>query len=131
MKTIIYLVPLALMLGCGDVQQKSEALQKANQVHIESMDIATSVEKSLDSLRRENIVPPEKSRLDSIARLVAEWEEAVIEVPGFEHAHQHTEGHQHKPAPQMTDESMLEYQLNAREAIESIRMQLNNAHHRQ
>jgi hypothetical protein len=55
--------------------------------------------------------------------LVELWEESVIEVPGFEHAHEHTEGHEHKPAPQMTDESMLQYQRSAKEAIQSIRAQ--------
>ncbi|MEO6282398.1 MAG: hypothetical protein ABIO93_03355 [Dyadobacter sp.] len=123
MKTIIFLIPLALMFGCGGPNRKSEALIQANQVHMESVTVASKLEKLLDSLRKENTETAQIARLDSIARQIELWEESVIEVPGFEHAHQHGEGHHHKPAPQMTDESMLDYQLNAKKAIESIRDQ--------
>ncbi len=122
MKTIIYALPLAFAFSCGGSDQKSQLLIQANQLHLESVSIAGKLEKSLDSLGQ-HANATEKIRLDSLAHLVELWEESVIEVPGFEHAHQHTEGHEHKPAPQMTDESMLEYQRNAKEAILSIRAQ--------
>ena len=123
MKTIIYALPLAFAFSCGRSDQKSQLLIQANQLHLESIRIAGKLEKSLDSLAQ-HASANEKIRLDSLAHLVELWEESVIEVPGFEHAHEHTEGHEHKPAPQMTDESMLEYQRNAKEAIQSIRAQV-------
>lgn len=123
MKTIIYALPLAFAFSCGGSDQKSQLLIQANQLHLESISIAGKLEKSLDSLAQ-HASANEKIRLDSLAHLVELWEESVIEVPGFEHAHEHTEGHEHKPAPQMTDESMLEYQRNAKEAIQSIRAQV-------
>jgi Glu-tRNA(Gln) amidotransferase subunit E-like FAD-binding protein len=126
MKTVIYIIPLAFMLSCGSADQKSKMLVEANQLHLESVSIASKLEKSLDSLRQQQVSTAEKIRLDSISGLIALWEESVIEVPGFEHAHHHTEGHEHKPAPQMTDESMLEYQRNAKQAIESIQTQLHH-----
>ncbi|WP_414617642.1 hypothetical protein [Dyadobacter sp. 32] len=95
-------------------------LIEANQLHLESVSIAGKLEKSLDSLSQQANAA-EKIRLDSLAHLVELWEESVIEVPGFEH--EHTGGHEHKPTPQMTDESMLEYQRNAKKAIQSIRAQ--------
>lgn len=112
------------MFGCNSSDQKSDVLVKANQVHIEAMGIASKLEKSLDSLRKEKSGTAQVARLDSIAQLIELWEESVMEVPGFDHDHEHGEGHHHKPAPQMTDESMLEYQLKARKAIESIRAQV-------
>lgn len=122
MKTILYALPLAFTFSCGGSDQKSQMLIQANELHLESVSIASKLEKSLDSLGQ-HASAAEKIRLDSLAHLVELWEESVIEVPGFEHAHEHTEGHEHKPAPQMTDESMLEYQRNAKEAIQSIRAQ--------
>jgi len=122
MKTFLYALPLAFAFSCGGSDQKSQMLTQANELHLESVSIAAKLEKSLDSLGR-YASAAEKIRLDSLAHLVELWEESVIEVPGFEHAHEHTEGHEHKPAPQMTDESMLEYQRNAKEAIQSIRAQ--------
>jgi hypothetical protein len=121
MKTILYALPLAFAFSCGGSDQKSQMLIEANELHLESVSIASKLEKSLDSLGQ-RASAAEKIRLDSLAHLVEVWEESVIEVPGFEH--EHTEGHEHKPAPQMTDESMLEYQRNAKEAIESISAQL-------
>lgn len=129
MKTIIYAIPLAFAFSCGGSDQKSQMLIEANQLHLESVSIAGKLEKSLDSLAQ-HASAAEKVRLDSLAHLVELWEESVIEVPGFEHAHEHAEGHTHKPAPQMTDESMLEYQRNAKDAIESISAQLRkNSQH--
>ena len=119
-----------LLNSCSNEKTKSEALIEANKVHLESVAILESVEKELDEkkkLAKTNNNQTIKLKLDSLYKLVELWEEGVLEVPGFEHEHHHGDGehhHGHKPVPQMTDESMLEYQHNAKAAIKELQKDL-------
>jgi hypothetical protein len=126
MKTWSLMLLPALLFGCGREKKKSETLIMANEAHLDAMQIAHELEETIDSLRRYRPDAAQQSKLDSIADLITLWEESVVEVPGFAHEHDHAHGHEHKPAPQMTDESMLEYQLNAKQAIDAIRIELDS-----
>ena len=104
--------------SCSSGNEKSPELIEANRLHLEAMKISENIERRLDSLAplaKDNL---EKSRIDSLKNLIEVWEENVIEVPGFAHAHDHAHGaHEHKAAPPMTDASMLDYQRQSKEAI--------------
>ncbi|MGX5855045.1 hypothetical protein ACWKW6_15440 [Dyadobacter jiangsuensis] len=86
------------------------------------MKISVQLEQKLDSLSTLAKDDVARSQLDSLKRLIGVWEENMIEVPGFAHAHDHAHGaHEHKSAPPMTDESMLDYQRQSREAIVELK----------
>jgi glutamine synthetase len=108
----------AAIVACTD--QPNSTLVKANEAHLEALEIAENLEQKLKTYQESgdhNAATLEKA--DSIQSLVSQWEEAMIEVPGF--AHEHGAGHhEHKPAPKMTDESMLDYQVNAKLVIEEL-----------
>lgn len=104
--------------SCSPGNEKSPELIEANRLHLEAMKISEHLEQKLDSLAPLAEDDLEKSRIDSLKSLVEVWEENVIEVPGFAHAHDHAHGaHEHKAAPPMTDASMLDYQRQSKEAI--------------
>jgi hypothetical protein len=118
-----------ILTACSNDKAKSDKLIEANKAHLESVAIHENVEtglhvmKKLAETKRDSL---RLQKLDSLQDLIELWEEGMIEVPGFEHEHHHEKGghHSHKPAPQMTDESMLEYQLNAKAAIEALQKDL-------
>ncbi|MET7255190.1 hypothetical protein [Dyadobacter fermentans] len=86
------------------------------------MKISVQLEQKLDSLSTLAKDDVAKSQLDSLKRLIGVWEENMIEVPGFAHAHDHAHGaHEHRSAPPMTDESILDYQRQSREAIVELK----------
>lgn len=116
---------LILVLGassCSRQNEKSPELIEANRLHLEAMKISVQLEQKLDSLSTLAKDDVAKSQLDSLKKLIGVWEESMIEVPGFAHAHDHAHGaHEHKSAPPMTDESMLDYQRQSREAIVELK----------
>ena len=116
---------LILVLGassCSRQNEKSPELIEANRLHLEAMKISVQLEQKLDSLSALAKDDVAKSLLDSLKRLIGVWEENMIEVPGFAHAHDHAHGaHEHKSAPPMTDESILDYQRQSREAIVELK----------
>lgn len=120
---------LALMLvfgisSCSQRNEKSPELIEANRLHLEAMKISGQLEQKLDSLVLLAKDDLDKSQIDSLKKLIEVWEDNVIEVPGFAHAHEHghdAHAHEHKTAPPMTDESMLDYQRQSREAILELR----------
>ncbi len=126
MKTILHVLVILLGLslaGCAG-EDKNNTLKQANGIHLESVAIAEDLEKNLLSLRQKQQDSLSLSNIDSIQKLIRLWEEALVEVPGFQHQHGHAGHHDHKPVPQMTDQSMLDYQISAREAIISVRKQV-------
>lgn len=107
--------------SCSSGNEKSPELIEANRLHLEAMKISEHLERKLDSLAPLAKDDLEKSRIDSLKNLIEVWEENVIEVPGFPHAHDHAHGaHEHKTVPPMTDASMLDYQRQSKEAILEI-----------
>lgn len=125
------LVLIFVLTACSKDKTKSDALIEANKVHLESVAMHENVENGIHLLKKRAETKQDSTRLqklDSLQDVVELWEEGMIEVPGFEHEHHHEQGehHEHKPAPQMTDASMLEYQLNAKAAIEALQKDLKN-----
>jgi hypothetical protein len=116
------LVVISALLSCQSAGPSS-TLKEANEVHQASIMIHKDCTKVLDSLK---IVHDGNvavlTKLDSLTAVLTTWEENLWEVPGFEHDHDHNhQGHHHTPAPSMTDASMLEYQLEARKAVEEVK----------
>lgn len=120
---VLGIVASTLWCGCQS-SEPSDTLKQAHEAHQEAMAIYAQSRKLLDSLKA---AQPDNevllARLDSVSKTLTVWEENLWEVPGFEHSHDHDhEGHahHHTSAPSMTDASMLEYQLEAKKAIEEV-----------
>jgi hypothetical protein len=121
MKSKIFFVSiLGVVMACSGKPQPSDLLIKANEIHVASMKLQEEIENDLDSLKK---LPELKLKADSLAEVLENWEVALIEIEGFEHEHKHGEHHHHKhsPAPDMSDEQMLEYQQNTKSAIIELR----------
>lgn len=130
MKTITKIFILFFVIAtfaCSSQQDKNDILSEANRVHLQAAEIHHRLENQLDSAKTATHDSSRIKMLDSLSNLVELWEESMIEVPGFEHEHDHSGGHHHhKPAPSMTDESMLEYQQNAHTAIRELEKSFND-----
>ncbi|MCE7040339.1 hypothetical protein [Dyadobacter sp. CY312] len=129
MKTIQSLLLLsffAMLQACSGNSEKSELLAEANQLHLESVEIHENLEKKLNLMLAKEKDLSRLKTLDSLHNLIELWETGLVEVPGFEHAHSHGAHHEHKAAPAMTEESMLEYQKNGKEAIQELEGALKN-----
>lgn len=119
----IFLLAIFLTaVACSRQEEKSHELIEANRLHLEAIEISQELESKLESLSSHAKSDAKKSQIDSLKSLIEMWEENMIEVPGFAHAHDHGHGaHEHKSAPPMTDESMLDYQRQSREAIKELK----------
>lgn len=121
-RPIFSLAICLIAASCSRQDEKSPQLVEANRLHLEAIEISKELEVQLESLSLQAKDDVEKSQIDSLKTLINVWEENVIEVPGFAHAHDHAHGaHSHKSAPPMTDESMLDYQQQSREAIMELK----------
>ncbi len=138
MKLIFSLITccaVGAMLSCSSRQEPGEILTEANKVHLEAVEIYDQTHELLEKKQGEAKAGGDSlvtARLDSIHGLLHSWKDGLYEVPGFEHSHDHggaghSHEHSHKAAPSMTDQSMLDYQKNARAAIEEIRKSLGTA----
>lgn len=135
MKNILLLASvcsIGALLSCSSGQRPNEVLKEANQVHLEAVEIYSETHQLLEKMQEEAKAGADSlvaARLDSIHELLHNWKDGLYEVPGFEDSHNHGEeghkhDHNHKAAPSMTDQSMLDYQKNARSAIDEIRKSL-------
>ncbi len=118
-----------VFFSCSPKKEASEVLVEANEVHKEAVEIYDEAHELYETVKRNAADKKDSAivaRLDSIHDLLHSWKDGLYEVPGFEHDHDHEgEGHdhdhKHTVAPSMTDQSMLDYQKNAKEAIKEIR----------
>ena len=112
---------------CTPKKGPSHLLIEANEVHNEALGIYSEAHRLFELIKvkaEDNGDNALVARLDSIHDLLHSWEDGIYEVPGFEHDHGdegHSHEHSHVIPPPMTDQSMLDYQKNARTAIEEIR----------
>lgn len=119
-----------LVVSCNGRSGHNPVLYEANRVHLEAADLYKQAHQLYDSLKKEAKASGDNlllNRLDSIHNVMHDWEKGLYEVPGYEHKHSHEDHdhkHEHKTAPQMTAESMLEYQNNTRQAISEIKTAL-------
>lgn len=123
-----WLISLLFLAGCTGQSGPGDLLKQANRVHLEAVALYNETHELYDSLKKQAKADQDSlllSRLDSLHKLMHSWEDGLYEVPGFEHDHGGHDGdehkHEHKTAPKMTDQSMLEYQESARAAIEELK----------
>ena len=123
--SLTVLAAVCMLASCSSKKGPSELLEQANVVHLEAVGVYEEAHELFGKLKAEAEAQKDSlsiASLDSIHDVLHHWKDGLYEVPGFEHAHDHSDGHDHshKPAPNMTDQSMLDYQKNAKQAIEEV-----------
>jgi hypothetical protein len=98
-------------------------LAEAAAVHEEAMQIFHELEDLIKVLEQNDTIPAEA--LQNIKAALTDWEENLVEVPGFEHEHDHGEhGHHHHhhnhKSPELSSEEMLQLQQELRNTITAL-----------
>jgi hypothetical protein len=130
-----------LIIACAD--KKDPKMEEAGKIHLEAMEIEEAIAEqieSVDSLK--NVLVEKKKTLTDAASIASidstvaalekvhgsfeEWEGSLVEVPGLAHEHHdHGKGeehhHDHKPAPDLTPDQMLQVQKEIKANIEKIK----------
>lgn len=110
---------LMILLGACSHKKNDPVLAEAANVHEEAMHIFHELEDLLKSLKQNDSIP--LAKLESIKSALLEWEENLVEVPGYEHEHGHEDhGHHHhheKKDTHLTSEEMLQLQTELRNNI--------------
>jgi hypothetical protein len=131
LKISLAILFIILISSCNHSNSKSPELIEANEMHLESMRIHENIESQIIEQKKQATKKEDFSKvkkLDSLSVILELWEAGIVEVPGFEHEHHHGKGeHQeHKAELKMTDESMLEYQKNSKQAIEELQKEISD-----
>lgn len=115
---------ITLMCACGGSEKKDERLQKAYELHLESVGLREEAGKHLEEMINStdsgflNSPHPE---LDSATHSLKEWDEQLVEVPGFEEEeHEGHHHHHHGEQQQLTPEQHLEVQQQLLSEIKQI-----------
>lgn len=134
MKAYFNIIPLSLfgiiLISCQP-QKSDPTLIEAQEYHQQAGKIRANLDLKLSNAETQvdNIKQP---ILKEYKRALAEWDEAWIEVPGFEHDHDHDHGeeghehHHHNDAPNLTPKEHLELQKHLLEEIMELEKSFND-----
>ena len=106
-------------IACSE-QKPDQNLQKAFDIHIESLEIRKSAGEKLMMLRENSdstFVSTYRGSLDSLENLLEDWDSELVEVHGFEEAHDHSD-HDHGHHDHSHDEHMEDLNLTPDEHLE-------------
>ena len=112
----------AFLEGCQS-QKSNSILLEAHEYHQEAIVIREKLgQRLIQAESKEDYLTV--SRMEEIKNALQEWDEALVEVPGFEHEHGHEEEghdhrHHHNPVPNLSSQEHLELQ---KHFLESIKM---------
>ncbi|AYQ34508.1 hypothetical protein [Runella sp. SP2] len=147
-RTFVYGCAFALgtlgLVACGP--DKDPKMEEAGKIHLASMEIEEALHEQIEGIDSLKVVLNDKKKsltdaaaiasidstvaqLDAVAKSFEEWEENLVEVPGLPHEHHHHEGeehHDHKPAPEVSGEQMIEIQKEIKANIEKIKADLES-----
>ncbi len=111
--------------GCSDSTKKDPTLEKAFQVHQQSLKTAKEARELLEK------IPAKDESVSRIQSRLENWNENLIEVPGFEHEHNHEDGDHHhhhhggsRPTMDLSPEDMLAVQQQLLDTILAIKKEL-------
>lgn len=119
MKKLSILV--SVILGACTSGHNEELHQQSIEMHEAALRIGKQANDKIKQFASEVEALADSSLLDSLASLkqgYQDWDESLVEVPGHEHDHHDHEGHDHgdheghdhSPAPDLTQEMVLEIQ---------------------
>jgi len=146
---LLFTACCSLFTACGD--KKDPKMEEAGKIHLEAMEIEEMLHEQVEGIDSLKIVLNDKKKtvtdaatvasidstvaaLDAVAKSFEEWEENLVEVPGLAHEHHHHEGeehhHDHKPAPDVSGDQMIEIQKEIKANIQKIKSDLASAEER-
>ena len=145
LKKSVYLLTLfagimSLLMACGE-KKKDENLIQAFKLHEEAIQVRQTAKDQITKLEAitDSVFEATNSvQLNSLSNALKEWDEQLIEVPGFEeehdhshhdhsgHDHEHDHDHDHNHSEQeLTPKQHLEVQQHLLNEIKSISEKLN------
>lgn len=123
------LLLLVMIMACSHDKKPGKNLQQAFKIHQDAVKIRNQVAGHLDKLNANEdslFVTAYKENLDSISRALETWDEQLVEVPGFEEAHDHSgHDHHHDEQPELTPEQHLQVQQHLFKEIQTIEKSIN------
>ena len=145
MKNLLYTLQAAILVffvACATDKKENPILKEAGTIHNEAHEMGEGVEAqftavdSLSALLAAKKMPAADSLVASMAAVKQSfeaWEGNIVTVPGMKHNHDHAEGDkahahdEHKPAPDVTPEQMLDIQKEMKLSIKKIKSDLETA----
>ena len=121
-------------MACGGKKEPNEDLQQAFKLHQEAVNIHNQAGEQLAKLMANGdslFIQANQKDLDSISRSLKAWNEQLVEVPGFEEAHDHSghdhSGHDHHHAkqPELTPQQHLQVQQHLLQEIRAIEKRID------
>jgi len=126
---------LLLVVACGGEEKKPEELQKAFALHEEAVKIRQEAKDQLGTLTAISdsvFIAANQENLNALAASLEEWDEQLVEVPGFEEEHDHSghdhaghDHHHHDSGPELTPKEHLEVQQHLLDEIKALAAKLN------
>ena len=141
MKNLLYTLQAAILVffvACATDKKEDPILKEAGTIHNEAHEMGEGVEAqftavdSLSALLAAKKMPAADSLVAAMAAVKQSfeaWEGNIVTVPGMKHNHAEGEhAHdEHKPAPDVTPEQMLDIQKEMKLSIEKIKSDLDAA----
>ena len=125
------LLLLVMIMACSHDKKPGENLQQAFKIHQDAIKIRNEVADRLDRLSANEdslFVTAYKENLDSISNALENWDEQLVEVPGFEESHDHAghdHDHDHAKQPELTPGQHLQVQQHLLQEIRKIEKSIN------
>ncbi len=116
----LYLL-LVLNLACSGSSKPDPLLEEAFLLHQQSLEIAEESREMIGKLSDKN------EQVNRLETRLNNWNESLIEVPGFEHEHEHDHhdhDHDHGPQLDLTPEMMLDVQTELLDSVRAIKDEL-------
>ncbi len=126
--------------SCGDNMKNNKDLQQAFQFHKEAVKVRQAAKEKMTLLQANEdslFLATYGEDLQIISRSLNAWDEQLVEVPGFEEEHDHSDhdhsdhdhsghDHHHDEAPELTPEQHLGVQQHLLKEIKAIVERIEN-----
>src|SRR5688572_20032063 len=121
-----FLTVLLIAAGCNSSSREKELLHKAAKVHNEMVRETNTLKDQLRGLQTDS-PSVTKDSIAVILKLIEEWENDLVEVPGNDHHDpaEHVHNHDHRTL-EITAEEMLKIQQEMKLRSDAIRMRSNS-----
>ncbi|MCU0341194.1 MAG: hypothetical protein MUE30_15045 [Spirosomaceae bacterium] len=147
-KSAAYCLLMSGLLLTACEEKKDPKMEEAGKIHLAAMEVEEAVAEHVETSDSLKTLLTEKKKtltdaaavasidstiaaLDRVHAAFHEWEENLVEVPGLPHEHHdHGDGghqHDHKPAPDLSPDQMLEVQKEIKANIEKIKADWDKA----
>ncbi|MEL6675556.1 MAG: hypothetical protein AAFR61_25335 [Bacteroidota bacterium] len=87
-------ISLMVLVACQN-NEKDPHLEDAFKVHQMALKVRDSVEMELKAIPLDSLTGEQQQMVKQLEEAVHQWEDQLVEVPGFEHAEGHDHNHDH------------------------------------